>query len=153
MFLISLIVAYKWRFSLRQVACCCFWLILCYGMLSASSLANQTRLDFDPNATCGDFLRQYDPDAPDYFQYQRCDLLDDRQAKPIEVWYQVEGRYAKQAEAYLMAKTGIGKLKHICCYWGSENGQRGVFRDPKTGLYHEVVFSSEEPPQMSIGKR
>lgn len=124
--------------SYRIVMLC--WIIL----LISPSAGNAIAYSFDPNATCADFLRQYDPDAPDFFQYQQCDLRDDLQARPIEVLYKVEGKYAKQAEAYLIEKTGIGKLIFMCCYWGSEKGQIGEFSDPKTGLYHEVIFSSEE---------
>lgn len=113
-------------------------------LLFSSSLANALPFSFDPNAKCGDFLRQYDPYAPDYFQYQGCEELDDLQSKPLEAWYKIEGKYAKQAEDYLVTKTGIGKLIHICCYWGSADGKLGAFRHPITGLYHEVVFSSEE---------
>lgn len=141
---ISTLISNQKSLKLLSVVCHSLLFMLCYTMLSSSSFANETWFNFDPNATCGDFLRQYDPDAPDYFQYQRCDELDDRQAKPIEVLYKVEGKYAKEAETYLMEKTGIGKLKFICCYWGSENGQRGSFNHPQTGLYHEVIFSSEE---------
>lgn len=107
-----------------------------------SSPINQHNF-FNPNATCGDFLRDFDPDAPEYFKYDLCEVNDKEQAKLITVIYKIDGQYAKQAEQYIMAQFHTGALIFLCCLWTTDN-HSGAFINPKDNTYYYVAFESEE---------
>ncbi|WP_085164325.1 DUF4952 domain-containing protein [Gilliamella bombi] len=100
--------------------------------------------DYDPDLTCRDFLREFDADAPDFFKYNDCIQNDKEQGKPLKVIYKIEGKYAKQAHQYLVNTMGIGELKLICCYWGTDVYPSTSFVNPKDHMLYHVVFSSEE---------
>jgi hypothetical protein len=99
---------------------------------------------YDPDLTCRDFLREFDADAPDFFKYNDCIQNDEGQGKPLEVIYKIEGKYAKQAHQYLANTMGIGELKLICCYLGTDVYPSTSFVNPKDHMLYNVVFSSEE---------
>lgn len=100
---------------------------------------------FNPNATCGDFLRDFDPAAPEYFKYDRCIVDDKGQVRPITVIYKIDGQYAKQAEQYVMTQFHSKALIFLCCYWATDGGwPSGSFLSPKEHTRHYVGFYSEE---------
>lgn len=129
--------------SLNRQLLCCFFI-----MLSSLNYANAYNFNFfNPKAVCGDFLRQLDNNAPDYFKLDRCDVNDERQGKPITVIYKIEGQYAKQALQYLVKKMNIDdKLVFMCCYWGSKRGtnNNGSFINPNDNTAYQADFSSVE---------
>ncbi|NUF28163.1 DUF4952 domain-containing protein [Gilliamella sp. ESL0254] len=98
---------------------------------------------YDPDLTCRDFLREFDDAAPDYFQYERCDVDDYGQTRSIEAIYKIEGKDAKQAQEYLTQKMGMTELKLVCCHW-EMGGQNVTIINPKDNMYYYVVLVSEE---------
>lgn len=104
--------------------------------------SQSSSLGFDPNLTCRDFFHEIDPNAPDFFQYEKCRTTDYGQTWPIEVIYKVEGKYAKQAHEYLIKTMGMGDLKFVCCYW--EQLKPVVIVNPKDNVSYEATFISEE---------
>lgn len=100
---------------------------------------------YDPDLTCRDFLREFDANAPDFFQYDNCKVNDGGQTRPVSVTYKIEGKYAKQAHQYIAKTMGIGELKLICCAWVTEGGYPSTYlTNPKDNLRYMVSFSSEE---------
>lgn len=67
---------------------------------------------------CGDFLAAMGRKPP-MLRYVGCVYEPNRQARPLRATYQVSGRNAAAAEAYLMRAIGLERLKRICCYWGA----------------------------------
>lgn len=99
---------------------------------------------YDPDLTCRDFLHEFDANAPDFFQYLSCEVDDKGQTRPVKVTYKIEGKYAKQAHKYIAETMGIGELRFICCYWGTNGYPSTYFINPKDNLNYMVVFGSEE---------
>lgn len=124
---------------IRQWLCCIFILLSSLNYAQAYHFYN-------PNAVCGDFLRQLDHNAPNYFKLDRCDVNNEGQGKLITATYKIEGKYTKQALHYLTKKMGIdNKLVFMCCYWGSKKGDlTGSFINPKDNTLYRAGFASEE---------
>lgn len=104
----------------------------------------QTTYYFNPQASCTDFLREFDADAPAYFKYDRCELKDSNHGAPVNVRYKIEGKYAKQAEQYLIDKFNINELRFICCYWSTGGWPSSSFINPKDNTSYLLSFASEE---------
>lgn len=88
---------------------------------------------------CGDLLARTGW-RPPHASYLGCQYQPDRQGKPLQARYRVQGRHAAAAEAYLRARVGLGRLKRVCCYWGAPPRQvRGT-----DGRDYTVTMASEE---------
>ena len=92
--------------------------------------------------TCGDFLSRQGQ-KPAYIVYQGCQQNMARQDQPFEARYEVDGRHAQQAEAYLRRAYGLPRLKRYCCMWDST---RHSWRDRRTGYSYVMFMATEETP-------
>lgn len=99
--------------------------------------------DFNPNAICGDYLKQLDPNAPDYFEFVECKYQSGKQGKPYAIIYTFSGQHAKVAEQYLHEKYNVARFKFTCCYWESRYDS-GQYVDPDTGYRYHFRAASEE---------
>ena len=89
---------------------------------------------------CGDFLSQLGK-KPAYLVYQGCQQNRERQDQPFEARYQVDGRHARQAEAYLRRAYGLPRLKRYCCAWDSTLHS---WRDRRTGIGYLLGMATGE---------
>ena len=117
------------------IAACLLGLVAGRGAADAAS----ARVADPAVPGCGDFLAQIGR-KPAHAVYVGCRYQPDRQGKPLLARYRVEGRYAAAAEAYLVARVGLGRLKRICCYWGAAPRP---YRDRK-GRAFTITLASEE---------
>ena len=92
--------------------------------------------------TCGDFLSRQGQ-KPAYIVYQGCQQNMARQDQPFEARYEIDGRHAQQAEAYLRRAYGLPRLKRYCCMWDST---RHSWRDRRTGYSYVMFMATEETP-------
>ncbi|WP_215408893.1 DUF4952 domain-containing protein [Janthinobacterium sp. JC611] len=91
---------------------------------------------------CGDFLSRQGQ-KPAYIVYQGCQQNMQRQDQPFEARYEIDGRHAQQAEAYLRRAYGLPRLKRYCCMWDST---RHSWRDRRTGYAYVMFMATEETP-------
>ena len=91
---------------------------------------------------CGDFLGEQGR-KPAYLLYKGCEQQHDRQDQPFLARYEVAGKHARQAEAYLHRAYGLPALKRYCCAWDSS---RHSWRDRRTGFQYVMVMATEETP-------
>lgn len=105
------------------------WLALAPLLLLATGAAHGAGL------ACGDLLSSLAV-KPAYIVYQGCQQNMDRQDQPFRASYHVEGRHARQAEAYLRRVYGLPKLQRYCCMWDSTPHS---WRDRRSG-YNYVMF-------------
>ena len=89
---------------------------------------------------CGDLLAKL-KDKPDYLVYQGCTQEMALQDQPFVARYRVEGKQARQAEAYLHRNYGLPELKRYCCMWDSTLQS---WRDRRTGVAYMLVMASGE---------
>ncbi len=82
-------------------------------LLSAAPVGWGAAAAAGPASGCGDFLA-WAGWRPPHAIYLGCEYQPDRQGKPLLARYQVEGRHAAAAEAYLGARVGLGRLEHVC---------------------------------------
>lgn len=92
--------------------------------------------------TCGDFLSRQGQ-KPAYIVYQGCQQNMARQDQPFEARYEIDGRHARQAEAYLRRAYGLPRLQRYCCMWDST---RHSWRDRRTGYSYVMFMATEETP-------
>lgn len=88
---------------------------------------------------CGDFLAQVGK-KPAHVTYAGCSYMADQQGKPLQAIYHVPGRFAAAAEADLVRKAGLKRLKRSCCQWDAPAGQ---FHDG-SGRDFSITMVSEE---------
>ncbi len=89
---------------------------------------------------CGDLLAKL-KDKPDYLAYQGCKQEMALQDQPFVARYRVEGKQARQAEAYLRRTYGLPELKRYCCMWDSTPH---FWRDRRSGIGYLLVMASGE---------
>lgn len=89
---------------------------------------------------CGDFLSRLGQ-KPAYIVYQGCQQNRERQDQPFEARYQVDGKHARQAEAYLRRTYGLPRLKRYCCVWDSTPHS---WRDRRTGYSYIFGMATGE---------
>ena len=89
---------------------------------------------------CGDLLAKL-KDKPDYLAYQGCKQEMALQDQPFVARYRVEGKQARQAEAYLRRTYGLPELKRYCCIWDSTPH---FWRDRRSGIGYLLVMASGE---------
>jgi len=89
---------------------------------------------------CGDFLNQLGK-KPAYLAYRGCEQQRERQDQPYSARYEVDGRHAQQAEAYLHRIYGMPLLKRYCCAWDSSLHS---WRDKRTGIQYVLSMATEE---------
>lgn len=88
---------------------------------------------------CGDFLAKISKKPPDLV-YDGCVYLPDRQGKPLQATYHVQGRFAARVESYFMKAVRLHALKWACCLWSSGTTQ---FRS-KAGTDFSITMYSGE---------
>ncbi|PHV16449.1 DUF4952 domain-containing protein [Janthinobacterium sp. BJB1] len=91
---------------------------------------------------CGDFLSRQGQ-KPAYIVYQGCRQNRERQDQPFEARYQVDGKHARQAEAYLRRTYGLPRLQRYCCVWDSTPHS---WRDRRTGYGYVLGMATGETP-------
>lgn len=92
--------------------------------------------------TCGDFLSRLGRKPP-YIVYQGCQQDMERQDQPFKASYHVDGRHARQAEAYLRRAYGLPKLQRYCCMWDSSQHS---WRDRRSGYSYVMFMATAETP-------
>ena len=91
-----------------------------FGSLSASTVHAHAADSIAQG--CSDFLAQMHK-KPAYVRFVKCSYVPEQQGKPMRAMYRVDGRYALQAEAYLVKAVGMNKLRRSCCQWDSPTHQ------------------------------
>ena len=86
-----------------------------FGAVHAKS-ARISQAPEPPANICADFLVQLHIVLP-HTRYAGCSYLPERQGKPLQAVYRVNGQYAATAEAALIRATGMDRLRHSCCQW------------------------------------
>ena len=89
---------------------------------------------------CGDFLSRLGQKPP-YLVYEGCQQNWERQDQPFEARYAVDGKHARQAEAYLRRAYGLPRLQRYCCMWDST---RHSWRDRRTGYAYAMFMATGE---------
>ena len=89
---------------------------------------------------CGDLLAKL-KHTPGYLVYEGCKQEMALQDQPFVARYRVEGKRARQAEAYLRRSYGLPELKRYCCAWDSTPH---FWRDRRTGIGYMLVMASGE---------
>ncbi|MBP2301931.1 DUF4952 domain-containing protein [Azospirillum picis] len=88
---------------------------------------------------CGDFLAGNSKKPPNLV-YDGCLYLPDRQGKPLQATYHVQGRFAARVESYFVKTVGMDALKRVCCQWSSRPTQF----TGKAGAEFSITMSSGE---------
>jgi hypothetical protein len=70
-----------------------------------------------------------------------CQQNRERQDQPFEARYEVDGKHAQRAEAYLRRAYGLPRLQRYCCMWDST---RHSARPPH-GLPYAMFMATETP--------
>ena len=91
---------------------------------------------------CGDFLSRLGQ-KPAYIVYLGCQQNRERQDQPFEARYEVAGKHARQAEAYLRQTYGLPRLQRYCCVWDSTPRS---WRDRRTGYSYIFGMATGETP-------
>ncbi|MBK1838881.1 DUF4952 domain-containing protein [Azospirillum sp. YIM B02556] len=118
-----------------KTACLVACFVIGFSNLSSASASAPALMAQD----CGDFLARISKKPPDLV-YDGCVYLPDRQGKPLQATYHVQGRFAARVESYFMKAVRLDALKWTCCQWSSRTRQ---FRS-KAGTDFSITMYSGE---------
>jgi hypothetical protein len=90
-------------------------------------------------AGCGDLLAKMGKKPPGA-RYTGCTSHPEQQAAPLEATYDVAGRDAAAAEAYLVRAFGLEPLRRSCCQWDAPPKS---FDDAEGGAFFITMTSDE----------
>jgi hypothetical protein len=110
------------------------WTLAAHLQPAFSGMASSAHVE-----SCRDFLARMSK-KPTHLDYMGCSYNPDLQGKPLRAIYRVPGRFAANAEDYLVQTVGLNRLKHVCCLWDSPANQ---FRD-ETGREFSITMASQE---------
>lgn len=122
----------------RLSAIAAAWLLSCAACAPVPQIQAGAQTPVAGQA-CGDLLAEIGK-KPAGARFVGCSAAPERQGKPLRAVYEVAGRDAAVAEAYLVDAVGLERLKRACCQWDAPPRS---FRDAR-GRDFSITMASGE---------